>query len=283
MLPEVKPSSCVYGECDSSIFGGPVIISGIAGDQQAALFGQACYEPGMAKNTYGTGCFMLMNTGEKPIISKNGLLTTIAWGIDNKIEYALEGSVFTAGAAVQWLRDELCLIKNAAESEHWAVQVKDTGGVYVVPAFTGLGTPYWDAYARGIITGLTRGAGKSHIIRAVLESLAYQTFDVLEAMQADSGISLKTLKVDGGACANNFLMQFQADIIQASVERPVCIETTALGAACLAGLPAGYWNEKAEIISNLAVSKIFTPQIDISSRGALLDGWHEAVKRALSF
>jgi len=281
MLPEVKPSSCVYGESDASIFGGPIAISGIAGDQQAALFGQNCYEPGMVKNTYGTGCFMLMNTGEKPVLSKNGLLTTISWGIDNKIEYALEGSVFTAGAAVQWLRDEMQLIDNAADSEYWANKVKDNGGVYIVPAFTGLGAPYWDAYARGTITGLTRGANKSHIIRAVLESLAYQTYDVLKAMQADSGIALKILKVDGGASANNFLMQFQSDIIQTSVERPVCIETTALGAAELAGLAVNYWSDKSEIITNCKNSKIFEPQIDVSRRDELVNGWHNAVERAL--
>jgi glycerol kinase len=243
----------------------------------------------MVKNTYGTGCFMLMNTGEKPMRSQNGLLTTIAWGIDNadnknnKVEYALEGSVFTAGAAVQWLRDELCLIDSAAESEDWAMNVEDTGGVYIVPAFTGLGTPHWDAYARGIITGLTRGTNKSHIIRAALESIAYQTFDVLKAMQADSGIFLKALKADGGACANNFLMQFQADIIQTPVERPVCAETTALGAACLAGLAIGYWDSKAEIISNRTVSKIFYPQIDVSYRDELLNGWHKAVERSFKW
>ena len=283
MLPEVKPSSCIYGESDPAVFGGPVMIAGIAGDQQAALFGQACYEPGMVKNTYGTGCFMLMNTGEKPVISQNGLLTTIAWGVDGKIEYALEGSIFTAGAAVQWLRDELRMIDSAPDSEQWAVKVNDTGGVYVVPAFTGLGAPYWDAYARGTIIGLTRAANKSHIIRAVLESLAYQTFDVLEAMQMDSGISLKALKVDGGACANDFLMQFQSDIIQASVQRPVCIETTSLGAAYLAGLAVKYWSEKNEIVSNCAISKIFTPQIDISYRDELMNGWHKAVKRSLQW
>ena len=283
MLPKVTPSSCAYGECDSSIFGGPVIISGIAGDQQASLFGQACYTPGMVKNTYGTGCFMLMNTGEKPIQSQNGLLTTIAWGIDNKIEYALEGSVFTAGAAVQWLRDELCLIDNASDSESLALKVKDTDGVYIVPAFTGLGAQYWDAYARGAIVGLTRNSNKNHIVRAVLESMAYQTYDVLEAMQADSCISLKMLKVDGGACANNFLMQFQSDIIQAAVHRPECIETTALGAAYLAGLAVGYWTEKAEIAANCGISKIFKPQIDISSRDKLINGWHKAVKRSLKW
>jgi len=281
MLPEVKESSYIYGESDSEFFGGNIIIAGNAGDQHAALFGQACYESGTAKNTYGTGCFMLMNTGEKPVISKNKLLTTIAWGINDKIEYALEGSVFTAGAAVQWLRDELCLIGSAAESEYWAEKVSDTNGVYVVPAFTGLGAPYWDAYARGTITGLTRGANKSHIIRAVLESLAYQTYDILEAMQADSGISLKSLKVDGGACANNFLMQFQADIIQTPVQRPECIETTALGAAYLAGLAVGYWTDKNEITANYALEKTFTPRIDISRRDELLNGWHNAVKQTL--
>ncbi|MCL1859308.1 MAG: glycerol kinase GlpK [Oscillospiraceae bacterium] len=284
MLPEVKLSSCIYGESDPAVFGGPVIISGIAGDQQAALFGQACYEPGMVKNTYGTGCFMLMNTGENPVLSQNGLLTTIAWGIENnKIEYALEGSVFTAGAAVQWLRDEMRMIDNASESESWAVKVEDTAGVYIVPAFTGLGAPYWDAYARGTITGLTRGTNKSHIIRAVLESLAYQTFDILEAMQADSGISLKTLKVDGGACANNFLMQFQADIINTSVQRPLCIETTALGAAYLAGLAVNYWSGKNEIISKYMISRIFNPQINISRRGELINGWHKAVEHSLKW
>ena len=283
MLPEVKPSGSIYGEVDSNIFGGPVAISGIAGDQQAALFGQACYESGMVKNTYGTGCFMLMNTGQTPVISKNGLLTTIAWGLDGKIEYALEGSVFTAGAAVQWLRDEIKLIDNAAESEEWAIKAEDTNGVYIVPAFTGLGAPYWDAYARGTITGLTRSTNKSHIIRAVLESLAYQTYDILQAMQTDSNISLKTLKVDGGASANNFLMQFQADIIQKPVERPECIETTALGAAYLAGLAVGYWSGKSEIISNGKDSRIYEPEIDISRRDELLDGWHKAVGRSLKW
>lgn len=292
MLPEVMPSSYIYGEVDSDIFGGPVIIGGIAGDQQAALFGQACREPGMVKNTYGTGCFMLMNTGEKPVLSQNKMLTTVAWGINGKVEYALEGSVFTAGAAVQWLRDELHLIDSAPESEDWAVKVENTNGVYIVPAFTGLGAPYWDPYARGTITGLTRGTNKSHIIRAVLESLAYQTFDIIEAMQADSGLSLKTLKVDGGASANDFLMQFQADIIQASVERPACIETTALGAAHLAGLSAGYWADKNEIISDIsdisnisdnAIPKTFTPQIALPRRDELLSGWRKAVERSLNW
>ena len=283
MLPEVKPSSNIYGESDSTVFGGPVVISGIAGDQQAALFGQVCYEPGMIKNTYGTGCFMLMNTGEKPVISKNGLLTTIAWGIGGKIKYALEGSVFTAGAAVQWLRDEMRLIDSAPESEYWAAKVGDTGGVYIVPAFNGLGAPYWDSYARGTITGLTRGTNRSHIIRAVLESLAYQTFDVLEAMRADSGIILKTLKVDGGASANDFLMQFQADIIQTPVQRPACIETTALGAAYLAGLAVNYWSGENEIVLNREISTTFVSQIDISRRDELINGWHRAVERSLKW
>ena len=283
MLPEVKPSSCVYGETDSTIFGGPIKIAGAAGDQQSALFGQTCYEAGTAKNTYGTGCFMLMNTGTTPVLSKNGLLTTIAWGADGKVEYALEGSIFVAGAAIQWLRDELRLIDNAADTEYWASKVEDTNGVYMVPAFVGLGAPIWDSYARGTIVGLTRGANKNHIIRAVLESLAYQTYDVLEAMQADSGITLKSLKVDGGACANNFLMQFQADIIQAPVERPVCIETTALGAAYLAGLAVGYWKNKDEVINNWAVSRTFEPQINAEKRDNLVAGWHKAVQRSLKW
>ena len=283
MLPEVKPSSRIYGESDSDIFGGCVAIAGAAGDQQAALFGQACYEAGMVKNTYGTGCFLLMNTGGKPVFSKSGLLTTIAWGIGDKVEYALEGSVFTAGAGVQWLRDEMCLIESASESEYWATKVKDNGGVYFIPAFTGLGDPYWDAYARGTIMGLTRNANKSHIVRSVLESIAYQTYDVLTAMQEDSGISLKTLKVDGGACGNNFLMQFQADVIQVPAQRPVCIETTALGAAYLAGLAVNYWAEKDDIISDYAVSKIFQPQINISYRDELIKKWHRAVERSLKW
>jgi glycerol kinase len=283
MLPEVKPSSCVYGESDPSIFGGPIKIAGAAGDQQAALFGQTCYAPGTAKNTYGTGCFMLMNTGEKPVLSKNGLLTTIAWGADGKVEYALEGSIFVAGAAIQWLRDELRLIDSAADSEYWAGKVPDTNGVYMVPAFVGLGAPHWDSYARGSLVGLTRGANKSHIVRATLESLAYQTFDVLKAMELDSGITLKALKVDGGACANNFLMQFQADVIQAPVERPVCIETTALGAAYLAGLAVGYWSDKLEIVSNWAVSKKFEPAIPAEKRDELVKGWNKAVERSLKW
>ncbi|MEK6265957.1 MAG: glycerol kinase GlpK, partial [Clostridium sp.] len=252
MLPEVKPSSCVYGKTDTALFGSEIPIAGAAGDQQAALFGQCCYEPGAAKNTYGTGAFLLMNTGEEAVESKNGLLTTIAWGIDGKVQYALEGSVFIAGAAIQWLRDELRMIDNAADSERYATAVEDTNGVYVVPAFVGLGAPYWDAYARGAIVGLTRGAKKEHLIRATLESIAYQTNDVLKAMQEDSGIELKALKVDGGACANNFLMQFQADILGVQVDRPEIIETTALGAAYLAGLAVGYWKDKEDVCSNWA-------------------------------
>lgn len=281
MLPEVKPSSYVYGYTDHSLLGAKTPIAGVAGDQQAALFGQCCHQPGTAKNTYGTGCFMLMNTGEKAVNSKKGLLTTIAWGVDGKVEYALEGSIFIAGAAIQWLRDELRMIKKAEDSEEYATAVEDTNGVYMVPAFVGLGAPYWDQYARGTIVGLTRGAKKEHIIRATLESLAYQTYDVLKAMEEDSGITLKALKVDGGACANNFLMQFQSDILGVQVERPEVIETTALGAAYLAGLAVGYWKDKAEICENWAISKQFEPSMEEKKREELLEGWHEAVNRAL--
>ncbi|MBM6871160.1 glycerol kinase GlpK [Pseudoflavonifractor phocaeensis] len=283
MLPEVKPSSCVYGESDPSIFGSPIKIGGAAGDQQCALFGQTCFQPGMAKNTYGTGCFLLMNTGEKPVMSHNGLVTTIAWGVDGKVEYALEGSIFVAGAAVQWLRDEMKLIDSSPDSEYMANKVKDTNGVYVVPAFTGLGAPHWDAYARGAIVGLTRGANKYHIIRATLESLAYQTYDVLTAMQEDSGIKLSALKVDGGACANNFLMQFQSNVIQVPVQRPVCIETTALGAAYLAGLAVGYWSSKEEVMENWAVSRTFVPEMDEATSKKLIKGWEKAVGRSLKW
>ena len=280
MLPEVKPSSYVYGNADPVLFGGEIPIAGVAGDQQAALFGQICHTAGTAKNTYGTGCFMLMNTGEKAVDSKNGLLTTIAWGIDGKVEYALEGSIFIAGAAIQWLRDELRMIKNAADTEEYAAAVEDTNGVYLVPAFVGLGAPYWDPYARGTMVGLTRGAKKEHIIRATLESLAYQTNDVLKAMQEDSGITLKALKVDGGACANNFLMQFQSDILGTQVDRPQVIETTALGAAYLAGLAVGYWKSKEEVAENWAISRTFEPNMEEEKRAELLGGWHEAVKRS---
>ncbi|TDT61369.1 glycerol kinase GlpK [Fonticella tunisiensis] len=283
MLPEVKPSSCIYGytKLDGSTVEVP--IAGDAGDQQAALFGQGCFQEGMAKNTYGTGCFMLMNTGEKPVESKNGLLTTIAWGVDGKVEYALEGSIFIAGAAVQWLRDELRMIKSAAETEKYASSVEDTNGVYFVPAFVGMGAPYWDMYARGTLVGLTRGAKKEHVIRAVLESLAYQTMDVLNAMQEDSGIKLSTLKVDGGAVANNFLMQFQSDILNVPVDRPRVIETTALGAAYLAGLAVGYWKNKEDILTNWARDKKFEPNMEQKKREKLIKGWAKAVERALKW
>lgn len=283
MLPKPMPSSCVYGYTDKELFGGEIAIGGAAGDQQAALFGQACYKPGTAKNTYGTGCFMLMNTGEKAVESKNGLLTTIAWGIDGKVEYALEGSIFIAGAAIQWLRDELKIVEKASDTEAIAASVPDTNGVYMVPAFVGLGAPYWDQYARGTIVGLTRGAKRAHIIRATLESLAYQTNDVLKAMEEDSGIQLEALKVDGGACANNFLMQFQSDVLGVQVDRPKVIETTALGAAYLAGLAVGYWKNKEEVVKNWAISRSFTPQLDNERRQELLDGWHKAVSRSLGW
>ena len=280
MLPEAKPSSCIYGKTESSFLGGEIPIAGAAGDQQAALFGQTCFEPGEAKNTYGTGCFMLMNTGEKPVFSDNGLVTTIAWGLDGKVHYALEGSIFVAGAAIQWLRDELKIIDSSPDSEYMAQKVPDTNGCYVVPAFTGLGAPYWDQYARGTIVGITRGVNKYHIIRATLESLAYQVNDVLVAMEADSGIRLAALKVDGGASANNFLMQTQADIIQAPVNRPQCVETTAMGAAYLAGLAVGYWSDKEEVIKNWAIDQIFEPKISEEERKKKLKGWKKAVKYA---
>ena len=278
MLPEPKPSSCVYGYSDVSFFGKEIPIAGAAGDQQAALFGQTCFNPGEAKNTYGTGCFMLMNTGETPVYSKNGLVTTIAWGLDGKVNYALEGSIFVAGASIQWLRDELRIIESAADSEYMAKKVKDTNGCYVVPAFTGLGAPYWDQYARGTIVGLSRGVNKYHIIRATLESIGYQVNDVLHAMKADSGIDLAALKVDGGASANDFLMQFQSDIINAPVKRPSCVETTAMGAAYLAGLAVGYWNSKEDVIKNWAVDKIFSPIMGEDERERKIKGWNKAVK-----
>lgn len=280
MLPVAKPSSCVYGETDPQFFGGPIAIGGAAGDQQAALFGQTCFNPGEAKNTYGTGCFMLMNTGEKPVFSNNGLVTTIAWGLDGKVEYALEGSIFVAGAAIQWLRDELRIIERASDSEELAQRVPDTNGCYVVPAFTGLGAPHWDQYARGAIVGLTRGVNRYHIIRATLDSLCYQTNDVLRAMEADSGIRLAALKVDGGASANNYLMQTQSDIIGAPVNRPGCVETTAMGAAYLAGLAVGYWKDKEEVRKNWAIDKTFLPAIDDAKRGEMVAGWDKAVKRS---
>ncbi len=278
MLPEAKPSSCVYGESDPVFFGGSIKIAGAAGDQQSALFGQTCFNPGEAKNTYGTGCFMLMNTGEKPVFSKNGLVTTIAWGLDGKVNYALEGSIFVAGASIQWLRDEMRLIDSSPDSEYMAKKVKDTNGCYVVPAFTGLGAPHWDQYARGTIVGITRGVNKYHIIRATLESLAYQTNDVLQAMQADSGIQLEALKVDGGASANNLLMQIQSDIIQAPVHRPKCVETTAMGAAYLAGLAVGYWANKEDVIKNWAIDCVFAPEIEPEERDKKVKGWNKAVK-----
>ena len=281
MLPEVRPSSEIYGVTDPQTLGGAKIpISGIAGDQQAALFGQACFQPGMAKNTYGTGCFMLMNTGEEAVTSKNGLLTTIAWGVDGKVEYALEGSIFVAGAVIQWLRDELHLITHAKDSEYFASQEKDNNGVYLVPAFVGLGAPYWDMYARGTIVGLTRGANKNHIIRAALESIAYQTRDVLEAMQEDSGIDLQDLRVDGGAVANNFLMQFQSDILGVPVHRPEIIETTALGAAYLAGLAVGFWSDKEEITKRWSVDRVFETEMEDEEKERLYKGWKKAVERS---
>ena len=283
MLPKAMPSSGVYGSSDPEFFGGPIKIAGVAGDQQAALFGQTCFEPGMAKNTYGTGCFMLMNVGEKPIYPNNGLLTTIAWGLDGKVEYALEGSVFVAGAAIQWLRDELKVVDASPDSEYFATQVKDTNGCYVVPAFTGLGAPYWDPYARGAITGLTRGVNKYHIIRATLESLAFQTADVLAAMEEGSGVKLNALKVDGGACKNNFLMQFQSDIINAPVHRPVCVETTAMGASYLAGLAVGFWSGKQDVIKNWAIDREFKPDMAADVREAELKGWKQAVNATLGW
>lgn len=278
MLPEPKPSSCVYGESDPQYFGGPIPIAGAAGDQQAALFGQTCFTAGEAKNTYGTGCFMLMNTGEQPVYSKNGLVTTIAWGLDGKVNYALEGSIFVAGAAIQWLRDEMKLVDSSPDSEYMAKKVDDTNGCYVVPAFTGLGAPHWDQYARGTIVGLTRGVNKYHIIRATLESLAFQTNDVLQAMRADSGIKLAALKVDGGACANNLLMQIQSDLIDAPVHRPECVETTAMGAAYLAGLAVGYWASKEDVVKNWAIDRVFNPEIGEEERAARIKGWNRAVK-----
>ena len=279
MLPEPMPSSCIYGETEATLFGGPIKIGGAAGDQQAALFGQTCFEAGEGKNTYGTGCFLLMNTGDKPVFSKNGLVTTIAWGLGGKVSYALEGSVFVCGAAIQWLRDEINILKNSADSEAMATAVKDSCGLYVVPAFVGLGAPYWDPYARGAVLGITRGANKNHLVRATLESMAYQTGDLIDAMADDLGMSLTSLKVDGGACSNNFLMQFQADILNCLVKRPVCIETTSLGAAYLAGLATGYWESKEDVIENWQVDRTFEPLMAESRRSELLAGWKKAVCR----
>ena len=280
ILPEAMPSSCVYGMADPAFLGGEIPISGAAGDQQAALFGQTCFQAGDAKSTYGTGCFLLMNTGDKLVFSENGLITTIAWGLNGKVTYALEGSVFVAGAAIQWLRDEMRIIDSAEDSEYMAKKVKDTNGCYVVPAFTGLGAPYWDQYARGTIVGITRGVNKCHIIRATLESLAYQVNDVLVAMKADSGIALSSLKVDGGASANNFLMQTQADIINVPVNRPQCVETTAMGAAYLAGLAVGYWKDLEDIKNNWMVDRTFVPVLEEKTRTERIQGWKKAVKYA---
>lgn len=280
ILPEVKPSSCVYGVTEAKLFGGEVPIAGAGGDQQCALFGQTCFAPGEAKNTYGTGGFMLMNTGAEPVTSKNGLVTTIAWGVDGKVKYALEGSIFVAGAAIQWLRDQLGLLRSAAESEECAKAVPDTNGCYMVPAFVGLGAPYWDQYARGVLVGLTRGVNRNHVVRAALESIAYQVTDVLRAMEEDSGIKMAALRVDGGACANDFLLQFQADILNIAVERPCCIETTAIGAAYLAGLAVGYWPDKEAIRHNHCLAQSFEPHMTQERREQLLQGWHKAVQAA---
>lgn len=282
MLPDVVSSSQVYGWADPEILGSEICIAGMAGDQQAALFGQACFQPGMAKNTYGTGCFLLMNTGNKPVISEHGLLTTIAWGINGQITYALEGSVFVAGAAIQWLRDGLKIISHVAESESMAISLSDNGGVYLVPAFVGLGAPHWDMDARGTITGLTRGSKGEHLARAALESIAFQTADVLKAMGEDSGISLNVLKVDGGAAGNNFLMQFQADILNVIVERPAITETTALGAAFLAGLAAGYWENQQELMEMKQIERFFQPSMTDENRSSLLAGWEKAIASTLS-
>ena len=280
ILPEVRPSSGVFGSTLPLLFGAAIPVAGVAGDQQAALFGQACFSPGTAKNTYGTGGFLLMNTGEEPVSSKNGLVTTIAWGLDGKITYALEGSIFVAGAAIQWLRDELKLISSAAETEGLCKEVADTCGVYLVPAFVGLGAPYWDPYARGILTGLTRGANRNHIVRATVESMAYQTYDVLHAMEQDAGIPLAELRVDGGAAANSFLLQFQSDITGVPVLRPSTLETTALGAAYLAGLAVGYWDDLTEIRRNWQVSAAFNPELTQEAAKEKMAGWHHAVKQA---
>ena len=283
MLPEVKPSTYVYGTTEFELYGGEIPIAGAAGDQQCALFGQCCFEPGQMKNTYGTGCFLLMNTGSEIVESKNGLVTTIGVGYEDHVEYALEGSIFVAGAAVQWLRDELGVVSNAAESQEYAEKVPDTAGGYVVPAFTGLGAPYWNQQARGAIVGITRGFSRAHLIRATLESLAYQTYDIARAMERDSGIRIGELKVDGGACANDFLMQFQSDLIGCDVYRPRCIETTALGAAYLAGLAVGYWDSLEDVKNNWAIDRVFTSGMEEERRIKLLDGRHRAVKCALTW
>ncbi|MBQ6469576.1 MAG: glycerol kinase GlpK [Lachnospiraceae bacterium] len=280
MLPEPMPSSGIFGRADAQVIGAAVPVAGAAGDQQAALFGQTCFHVGDTKNTYGTGGFMLMNTGEKPVVSRNGLLTSVAWGIGGKVYYALEGSVFVAGAAIQWLRDEMRMIDSAMDSEYLATKVKDTNGCYFVPAFTGMGAPYWDQYARGTIVGLTRGCGKYHIIRATLDSIAYQVTDVLEAMRQDAGVPIGVLHVDGGASANNYLMQRQADFADVPVERPSCIETTALGAAYLAGLAVGFWKDQDELLANIEVGRTFRSEIGAEEREELLRGWKRAVRAA---
>ncbi|MGN0414963.1 MAG: glycerol kinase GlpK [Agathobacter sp.] len=281
MLPKVKASSCIYGYTENSVLGGEIPIAGAAGDQQAALFGQCCFSAGEVKNTYGTGCFLLMNTGEKAVTSKNGLLTTIAAGMENQVQYALEGSIFVAGAGIQWLRDEMDVLKDAAQSEEAALSVEDTNGVYVVPAFTGLGAPYWNPYARGTVVGITRGCRKEHFIRAVLEAMAYQTVDILKIMEQESGVDIVQLKVDGGAARNNFLMQFQSDLLNVDVLRPECVETTALGAAYLAGIAVGYWKDQEDIRKNWALSRTFHAQMAQEQRERLLAGWERAVKCAL--
>lgn len=279
MLPKVVASSGVYGTTCEKVFGAEVPIAGIAGDQQAALFGQACFSPGMVKNTYGTGCFILMNTGEKAVSSQSGLITTIAWGIDGKVDYALEGSVFVAGAAIQWLRDELRIIHDAVDTEYYATKVPDTGGVYFVPAFVGLGTPHWDMYARGAILGLTRGSNRNHIVRAALEAMCYQTRDVIDAMQKDSAITLKELRIDGGASQNSLLCQFQADLLNVPVHKPTIFETTALGAAYLAGLAVGYWENREQIAANWSIASSYTPQMSEDIREEKYSGWQKAVKQ----
>ena len=283
MLPKVQPSSCIYGETEPALFGGKIPVAGAAGDQQSALFGQCCFEAGDVKNTYGTGCFLLMHTGSEPVFSENGLITTIAASGPGRIRYALEGSVFTAGAAVQWLRDEMGLISDAAASEAAARSVTDTGGVYVVPAFTGLGAPYWNQYARGTITGITRGFTRAQLIRATLESIAYQTYDICRAMESDAGVELTRLRVDGGASANDLLMQFQSDLLGAEVLRPACIETTALGAAYLAGLAVGYWKDTADIRQNRQTGRVFLPEMRDATRAKLLKGWNRALTTALTW
>ena len=283
ILPQVKPSSCVYGKTEFSLLGGEIPIAGAAGDQQCAMFGQCCFEPGQMKNTYGTGCFLLMNTGSTPVTSQNGLVTTIGIGFENRVQYALEGSIFVAGGAIQWLRDQLDVLTTAKESYQYATSVPDTAGAYVVPAFTGLGAPYWKQHARGCVVGLTRGFARAHLIRAALESIAYQTYDICKAMEQDSGIPITALKVDGGACANDFLMQFQSDILDCQVQRPNCIETTALGAAYLAGLAVGFWESLEDIRSNWAIDRVFTPAMEEKTRQKLLTGWQKAVQCAISW